>query len=609
MFTELAFKGIKLGGVAAQIIPEGFYNGANAAALRSHVYQNMHLHALITFENTRQVWFEIDSRQKFCLYAATRGGTTTEIPAAFKINSEAKLAALDGTFPFQIPLSLIRELSPAALAVPEFADPRDVSIARKLQSRLPSFGADIFGANTRDYMREIDMGNDRDTFGEVTDGIPLFEGRMVEAFDYRAKAYVSGRGRQAIWVDLPFGSPNKAISPQWRIDASEIPSKLGGYWHDYRIGFCDVASPSNSRALVSAVIPPNVLCGHKVPTLSFEPRDDLLTLLWVGLANSFCVDFLARQKVALTMSYTILDSLPLPRQFRNTHVEVVIAGLAARLACAGPEMAGLWDRVAPILKLQGSPAEDPTLRRKMRAELDVHVARDFFGLAKDEMRYLLDPSSELGDDCGIETFGALKRAEIRATKRFTSFDMIMDAWESLAQVDYDELATTVPDTRTLADAYWEYAIRDEVDVRLLLAAIVKRMRQPRPIQEVMLAFLYAAQPHLLMPHLSADRQAEWRRLIGPSADMSRISVASFASSHLARFTEAKGRLAADGAWRFDLASNAVDRGAAIYNISLPPSTEGRADFVWHAMRSINQQNATSALSQEEHSFLAQAVAA
>jgi hypothetical protein len=146
-------------------------------------------------------------------------------------------------------------------------------------------------------------------------------------------------------------------------------------------------------------------------------------------------------------------------------------------------------------------------------------------------------------------------------------------------------------------------------VRLLLAAIVKRMGQPRPIQEVMLAFLYAAQPHLLMPHLSADRQAEWRRLIGPSADMSRTSVASLSSSHLSRFTEAKGRLAADGAWRFDLASNAVDRGAAIYNISLPPSTEGRADFVWHAMRSINQQSATSALSQEEHSFLAQAVAA
>ena len=609
MFTELAFKGVKSGGVAAQIIPEGFYNGANAAALRSHIYQKMHLHALITFENTRQVWFDIDSRQKFCLYAATRGGTTSEIPAAFKINSESKLAALDGTFPFKIPLSLIRELSPAALAVPEFADPRDVSIARKLQSRLPSFGADISRANLRDYMREIDMGNDRETFGEVTDGVPVFEGRMVDAFDYRAKAYVSGRGRQAVWDDLPFDSPNKAINPQWRISVSDIPDKLGRCWRDYRIGFCDVASPSNSRALVSAVIPPNVVCGHKVPTLSFEPYDDLLNLLWVGLANSFCVDFLARQKVALTMSYTILDSLPLPRQFGNTPVEFSIAGLAARLACAGPEMAGLWDRVASALKLQGGPTEDPSLRRKLRAQLDVYVARDFFGLTKSEMRYLLDPSSELGEDCGIETFGALKRAEIRADQRFTSYDMIMDAWDVPVQVAYDELATAVPDTRALADAYWEYAIRDEVDVRLLLAAIVKRMGTPRPIQEVTLAFLYAAQPHLLMPHLSADGQAEWRRLIGTLADLSGASVVSFASSHLARFTEAKGTLAANGAWRFDIASKTVDRGSAIDSITLPPSTEGRADFVWQAMRSINQQSATSTLPQEEQSFLVKAVAA
>lgn len=438
MFTELAFKGIKLGGVAAQIIPEGFYNGANAAALRSHVYQNMHLHALITFENTRRVWFDIHAAQKFCLYAATRGGETTEIPAAFKINSEAKLAALDGTFPFQIPLSLIRELSPAALAIPEFADPSDVSIAKKLHSRLPSFGADIPAANLRDYMREIDMGNDRESFGEVTDGIPLFEGRMIEAFDYRSKAYVSGRGRQAIWKELPFDEPNKRIAPQWHIPLVELPEKALERSNSYRIGFCDVGGVTNQRFLMAAMVPPNILCGHTVPTITFEPSANQLSLLWLGLANSFCLDFLARQKGALHMTLTLVDSLPLPRQLTGIPIEKAIVAHSARLACAGSEMAALWDTVAAELHLQGGPAEDPLLRRKLRAELDVYVARDFFGLTKDEMRYLLDPSSVLGEDCGIETFGALKRAEIRADKQFTSFDMIMHAWESLSRVDYDD---------------------------------------------------------------------------------------------------------------------------------------------------------------------------
>ena len=56
-------------------------------------------------------------------------------------------------------------------------------------------------------------------------------------------------------------------------------------------------------------------------------------------------------------------------------------------------------------------------------------ARDFFGLTKDEMRYLLDPSEILGNECGIETFGALKRSEIRRDGQFTSMNHILDAWD------------------------------------------------------------------------------------------------------------------------------------------------------------------------------------
>lgn len=432
MFTELAFRGVRPNGIAAQIVPENFYNGANAAALRGHVFAHMRLNALLTFENTRQVWFEIHSSQKFCLYSAWRGGDTGTVPAAFGINSEAKLAALDvRALPFQVPLSLVRELSPVAMTIAEFADPRDISIARKLHARLPSFGAHIPGANSRIYMREIDMGNDRETFMEAADGISLFEGRMVEAFDYRAKAYVTGRGRQSVWDELPFGDAKKRIAPQWRIDAAEIPQKLNGDWQEYRIGFCDVASPSNSRAMVATMIPAGSVCGHKVPTIKFRPRDDALSFLWLGIANSFCLDFLARQKVALTMSYTIVDSLPLPRTFSGDPVEQAIARHSAQLACAGSEMAALWDQAAPALGLVTPPAEDIQVRRGLRAELDVYVARDFFGLSRDEMRYLLDPSSILGESCGVETFGALKRAEMRDDGEFTSYGMIMEAWDRL----------------------------------------------------------------------------------------------------------------------------------------------------------------------------------
>ncbi|OXT66077.1 type II DNA modification enzyme [Pseudomonas aeruginosa] len=430
MFVEFAFRGVRPGGVAAQIVPENFYNGANAAALRQFVFDQMNLLTLVTFENTRQVWFDIDSRQKFCLYASASGGTTTTIPAAFGINSEAKLADLPETLPFQIPLSFVRELSPAALAVPEFADPRDVAIARKAHARLPSFGAAIAGANDRIYMREIDMGNDRDFFGEDVDGLPLFEGRMVEAFDYRAKEYVSGRGRQAVWKELPFGEPGKRIAPQWHIPLAEVPEKTVDRTKSYRIGFCGIGGVTNQRFLMAAMIPPASLCGHSVPTIMFEPNDDRLHLFWLGLANSLCLDFLARQKGALNVTLTLVDSLPLPRRYTGSAVEQAIVARAARLSCSGREMAALWARL-PSSLVDLPPADDPETRRLLRAELDVLVARDFFGLTRDEMRYLLDPSSVLGPDCGIETFGALKRAETRNGQPFTSFNLIMEAWDAL----------------------------------------------------------------------------------------------------------------------------------------------------------------------------------
>jgi len=429
MFVELAIKGIAPKGASAQLVPENLYNGANAAAIRMYLFDQIQLDELIAFENTRQVWFEIDSRQKFCLYAARPGGPTKEFSAAFKINSEEKLAGLSAGLPFTIPVSLVREFSPDALAISEFVHPSDVSIASKLYSRLPKFGAEIPSSARRKYMREIDMGTDREDFEGDLDGVPLYEGRMVEAFDYRARAYGSGRGRSAKWPKLEFGSPNKAISPQWRLPIDKVPEKAEGRWTKYRLGFCDVGGATNQRFLMAALIPPNVICGHSVPTILFEPYDASLMMLWLGIANSFCLDFLARQKGALHMTLTLVDSLPLPRRFSGTSIETEIAKIAMQLNCTGKEMEAFWSEFAG--ELDYKPVEEVSARRRLRAHLDVLVARDFFGLTKDEMRYLLDPADVLGEEIDKENFGALKRAEIRRDKKFTSRDMILDAWDTI----------------------------------------------------------------------------------------------------------------------------------------------------------------------------------
>jgi len=261
---------------------------------------------------------------------------------------------------------------------------------------------------------------------------------MVDAFDHRAKAYVSGRGRASVWADLTFGTAAKNITPQWRVREDALPDKTLERFNRARIGFCDVASPTNQRALVACLIPPNMICGHKVPTITFDPPDLKLDLLWLGVASSFVIDFVVRKKVALTMSYTLMDSLPLPRIYSGSETERAIVTRSLRLAATGSEMRSFWESAAAELAPNDGnvePTEDIHVRRALRAEIDVLVARDVFGLARDEMRYVLDPGDILGRDCGFETFGALMRAECKAHKAFVTRDLILATWDSLPRTD------------------------------------------------------------------------------------------------------------------------------------------------------------------------------
>ena len=270
MFAETALAITGPGGFTAQIVPENLANGANAAAIRQELFNRRRLDLLITFENRREVWFRgIDSRTVFCLYSARRGQAAERFRAAFDIGDVESLRSGEAK-PLLIPRALVEEFSPDALAVMRFASQAEIESVSKAYSRCPRFGDETAGAPYRDYMTEIHMGNDRDLFIDGAEGLPLYEGRMVGQYDHRAKAYRSGRGRAAVWETLVFDNPTKSIQPQWRI--ASVPPKTVDRIQRYRIGFCDVASPTNERTLVAALIPPGAICGHKVPTIRYPDR-------------------------------------------------------------------------------------------------------------------------------------------------------------------------------------------------------------------------------------------------------------------------------------------------------------------------------------------------
>jgi hypothetical protein len=265
------------------------------------------------------------------------------------------------------------------------------------------------------------MGTDRELFEPKPPGFPVYEGRMVSQYDHRAKGYRSGRGRAAEWADLAFSDPTKSIQPQWFVPDDRVPEKCRGRVSQYRVGFCDVASPTNERTLVAAVIPRNTIAGDKVPTITFGTSPWFVPV-WVGIANSFAMDFIARKKVSLKMSYTVLDSLPFPRPDSAGAPWVrAIATRVTTLSCCGREMRGFWSDMVEIGFVRPMSGQEPPgelnedRRLALRAEIDAIVARDVYGLTVDEMDFIL------------ATFPTAARYEQEAYGEFRSRRLILEA--------------------------------------------------------------------------------------------------------------------------------------------------------------------------------------
>jgi hypothetical protein len=433
-FAELALTFVAPEGVAAQIVPDNFYNGANASAIREALFCDFRVSGMYGFENNRGVWFPgIHKSMKFMLYCAYRGGPTTEFPAAFAINSEARLQAARDQ-PLRLPVTLLREFSPEALGVMEFSNQLEIDIARKMYSRFPRLGDQVEGLPDWSPVREVDMGTDNELFSNDPRGWPLYQGSMVTNHDYRAKGYLSGHGRNVTWEPLAFGSPAKSIRPQWRVLPEQIPNKTIDRVRRYRIGFCDVGNATNQRALMAALIPPEVVCGDKVPTIEFEPTSPTVMMLWLGVANALTMDFIVRMKVSLKMSMSLMATLPFPRIVSATEATARACAIAARLSCAGPEMAEFLRVLQSEPALIGqdlTPSDEPEERARLTADLEVIVARDLFGLTRDEMEYLLEPRNVLGPDCTAETFAALRRAEEREFGEYRTRRLVMVAWDRI----------------------------------------------------------------------------------------------------------------------------------------------------------------------------------
>ena len=369
MFVELGAGLTSQSGALAFLIPAGFIRNQGAAELRRWIFSNFDTDILI--QDNHERYFQIDSRFKFLRLLATRSSSRNQ---SIRIGT-ALSSGLEPRWRVETSLADLQFIQPD-LAIPEVRGGDDWELFSRLRHTHPEFGSDE-AAWQPQFHREVDMTNDRLKFRPVADGVcglPVIEGRMVHHHRVSAKRYVSGRGRRAEWqVQLPFGVP---LHPQWLIELADLRPDLKDRVIRPRAGFCDITGQTNERTVLAAMIPAGVVCGNKVPTVDFA--SDEQAYAWVGLANSFVFDWLARRCVTTTLNFFILRSLPIPEW------EAADNSLQA-IACCSRALANAE-------QYRGNSHPDSALweSAQLRALIEVLTARLYGISVRDLDRIMLD---------------------------------------------------------------------------------------------------------------------------------------------------------------------------------------------------------------------------
>ena len=197
--------------------------------------------------------------------------------------------------------------------------------------------------------------------------LPLYEGRMIGQFDFSQKGWVSGKGRGAVWREIPW--ERKQIEPQFLMAQDTFQRQLvekhlrqvkgaGGqeeadletkrlddpaffatWWQSRlrRVGFMDVTSATNTRTVIASMLPA-MPCGNKVPVLASQRESTL-----GGLLCSFPLDFQARRRLSgLSLNYFILAEFGLPKA--RLEAQAIGGGIGLGLAASHQLFATHWLR-------------------------------------------------------------------------------------------------------------------------------------------------------------------------------------------------------------------------------------------------------------------------
>ena len=216
-------------------------------------------------------------------------------------------------------------------------------------------------------------------------GVPVWKGRSFDQYDPHGNEPAG----YAVWNDvLSFAQQKRRRSPVFKrmFSAAILADADTHPMNHSRIAFRDVTNRTNSRTVISCLIPPRAPLTNKAPYLIFAGWGALAQAYVLGIMNSLPFDWMSRRYIETNLNYFILNMLTFPTP-DNAPWER-IGGLAARLSSIDEE----FTEFAKEAEVEWGPLTDAQ-RSDMRAEIDALVARAY-GLTEDQLRFIFTDFTE-----------------------------------------------------------------------------------------------------------------------------------------------------------------------------------------------------------------------
>ena len=444
---------------AGLLTPSGIYADKTAARFFKSVSTKGRVSGLFDFENRRlgtglpPYFPDVDSRFKFC--ALIFGGAERrfdETQCAFFLHDTETIDDPDRCFPLA-PDDFAR-VNPNTGTAPIFRTRRDAEITRRVYERHPVLVDRSDGEERRAwpvrYVRMFDMANSSHLFRTAEQleeagfypvqgnrwkrgdelYLPLYEGKMVQAFDHRAASIVNREGnlfrpgQPDRTLDEEHHDPAFAPRPRYWVDQKASQAMQNYEW---MLSFKDITASTNVRTMIAAIVP-KVGCRHTLPVLlrTDDGFDAKGTALSLANLNSFAFDYVARQKVQSThLTWYTVEQFPViapdayDRRFGAVTARELVRDHVLRLTYTAHDMAPFARDLGHV----GPPfVWDEEERRHLRARLDA-LYFHLYGLGRDDTRYVL------------ETFPIVRREDEKAFNSYRTRDLILAYLNALTAGD------------------------------------------------------------------------------------------------------------------------------------------------------------------------------